>query len=195
MNDIDVKTIIDLYDNKIWRCVCALICFEIVEMHRPDRVMRQFKMKQSIPVPALDNDNLQNVTRIGHRNIDWMLYHTDAIRLWNRKLEVDREQHGRSREKDDNYMAWFESITVRVKSSIIHGVGYRPLPYEILLAGQHSSSGYVDPYDVFDVVGLSAGQQFTPKHDTLQSFVDQGSQNSIFSNLRIFIDLLNVNVL
>ncbi|XP_073138464.1 serine/threonine-protein phosphatase 7 long form homolog [Henckelia pumila] len=68
--DVDVKAIISTYDNRIWRCVCPLICFDIVEMHRPDRVLRQFKMRQSIPRPALDNDNLHNVNRTGHRNTD-----------------------------------------------------------------------------------------------------------------------------
>ncbi|XP_073129376.1 serine/threonine-protein phosphatase 7 long form homolog [Henckelia pumila] len=34
-NDPDVRIIMDSYDNNIWRCVCPLICFEIVEMHRP----------------------------------------------------------------------------------------------------------------------------------------------------------------
>ncbi|XP_075479321.1 serine/threonine-protein phosphatase 7 long form homolog [Primulina tabacum] len=37
-NDIDVKTIIDSYNNRIWRCVCPLICFDIVEMCRPNRM-------------------------------------------------------------------------------------------------------------------------------------------------------------
>ncbi|XP_073064137.1 serine/threonine-protein phosphatase 7 long form homolog [Primulina eburnea] len=62
-NDIDVKTIIDSYDNKIWRCVCPLICFDIVEMHRPNRVMRQFRRRQSIPGYAMDNDDMHNIKK------------------------------------------------------------------------------------------------------------------------------------
>ncbi|KZV44481.1 serine/threonine-protein phosphatase 7 long form [Dorcoceras hygrometricum] len=109
--------------------------------------------------------------RIGHRNTDWKSHHRDVIRLWNRKfrLVVDGDQHGFSRQTDDNYVPWFERISVRVISPIAHGVGYRQLPYDPLVAGQHSmpqnlnfsmpslgshqssagSSGYGDQYDVF----------------------------------------------
>ncbi|XP_075483780.1 serine/threonine-protein phosphatase 7 long form homolog [Primulina tabacum] len=88
-NDIDVKTIIDSYDNKIWRCVCPLICFDIDEMHRPNRVMRQFRRRQSIPMPAVDNDDMHNITRAGHRNTNWREYH-GALEIFPVHLALER---------------------------------------------------------------------------------------------------------
>ncbi|XP_057527841.1 uncharacterized protein LOC130806685 [Amaranthus tricolor] len=35
--------------HEIWRSRCPLICFDIVELHLPDRVMRQFGLEQVIP--------------------------------------------------------------------------------------------------------------------------------------------------
>ncbi|KZV13911.1 hypothetical protein F511_44824 [Dorcoceras hygrometricum] len=171
-------------------------------MHRPNRVMRQFKMRQSIPVPALDNDSLHNVTRIGHRNTDWKLYHVDAIRLWNRKfrLVVDGEEHGRSRQIDDEYMPWFERVTVRVRSPTVHGAGYRPLPYDPFVAGQHSMPqnlnfstpsldshqsfpepfGNVDLYDVFVSQQSSAGTSVPSYvYDTRMTSVHSSVVNTV----------------
>ncbi|KZV44780.1 dicer-like protein 4 [Dorcoceras hygrometricum] len=74
-------------------------------------------------------------------------------------------------------MPWFERITIRVISPTVHGVGYRPLPYDPLVAGHHSMpqnlnfitpsldshqsfagpSGNVDLYDVFVSQQSSAG--------------------------------------
>ncbi|XP_073121123.1 serine/threonine-protein phosphatase 7 long form homolog [Henckelia pumila] len=160
--DVDVKAIISTYDNRIWRCVCPLICFDIVEMHRPDRVLRQFKMRQSIPRPALDNDNLHNVNRTGHRNTDWREYHKDAIILWNGKLSnVARgERYRRSSEVDDDYFPWYDRITVRFISPAVTGLGFRPyqpnldigrhsnIPQNFSVSSsdsQQSSSGFVPP--------------------------------------------------
>ncbi|XP_073318070.1 serine/threonine-protein phosphatase 7 long form homolog [Primulina huaijiensis] len=44
----------------LWRSVCPLICFHIVEMHRPNRVLRQFGMSQNIPIPALTEISYMN---------------------------------------------------------------------------------------------------------------------------------------
>lgn len=38
-------------DDDIYRMTCPLICFYAVEYHLPDRVARQFGLKQEWPVP------------------------------------------------------------------------------------------------------------------------------------------------
>ncbi|KZV41287.1 hypothetical protein F511_41121 [Dorcoceras hygrometricum] len=79
-------------------------------------------------------------------------------------------------------MSWFERIIVRVISPTVHGVGYRSLPYDLLLAEQSSMQHnlvhhlliltdhhqghqvhFMDSFqvpsavsDVFDVVGSAA---------------------------------------
>ena len=46
---LDQLPYICLADQEIWRTMSPLICFEIVEWHRPERVLRQFGMQQEIP--------------------------------------------------------------------------------------------------------------------------------------------------
>ncbi|XP_075499438.1 uncharacterized protein LOC142537838 [Primulina tabacum] len=130
-NDIDMKTIIDSYDNRIRRCVCSLICFDIVEMHRHNRVMRQFGRRQSIPGSAVDNDDMHNITRIGHRNTDWRDYHRNSIELWNIRLSYVFKgvRHGRSMQTDEDYFQWYNRITVRTISPAVTVVGFQPHPY------------------------------------------------------------------
>ncbi|KZV41600.1 hypothetical protein F511_15369 [Dorcoceras hygrometricum] len=59
-------------------------------------------------------------------------------------------------------------------------------------------SGHVDPFDVFashqSLAEPSTGQHLTPEQDTLQSFVDQGYQTPIWSNVQSFTDIINVNL-
>ncbi|XP_073153382.1 serine/threonine-protein phosphatase 7 long form homolog [Henckelia pumila] len=138
-NDPDVRTIIDSYDTNIWRCVCHVICFEIIEMHRSNRVLRQFEMRQPIPQPAVDNDGLHNITKIGHRNTNWREYHENAIIFWNRRMRhvVQGELHGRSRQTNDDYFPWYERITVRIISPTVSEIGFRPYPHNVFAAGHH----------------------------------------------------------
>ncbi|XP_073015879.1 serine/threonine-protein phosphatase 7 long form homolog isoform X2 [Primulina eburnea] len=72
---LDVQAFIKGHQGEIWRCVCPLICFDIVEMYRPNRVLRQFGMRQRVPEPATDGDDLHNLSRTGHRNFDWKEFH------------------------------------------------------------------------------------------------------------------------
>ncbi|WJZ85618.1 hypothetical protein VitviT2T_005142 [Vitis vinifera] len=41
----------------IWCTISPLICFHIIEWHRPDRVLRQFRFRQGIPQPC-DNESI-----------------------------------------------------------------------------------------------------------------------------------------
>ncbi|XP_073061878.1 serine/threonine-protein phosphatase 7 long form homolog [Primulina eburnea] len=146
-NDIDVKTIIDSYDNKIWRCVCPLICFDIVEMHRPNRVMRQFRRRQSIPGSAVDNEDTHNITRIGHRNTDWREYHRNSIELWNNRLRYVCKgvRHGRSMQTDEDYFQWYNRITVHTISPAVNVVGFQPRPYNTFVGEMNVQQNFSTP--------------------------------------------------
>ncbi|KZV42491.1 hypothetical protein F511_38565 [Dorcoceras hygrometricum] len=125
-------------------------------------------------------------------------------------------------ETEDDYMPWFERITIRVISPTVHGVGYIPMPYDLLLARQsstqhnfstssthshRSSSGpFIDPHGTqhpfIDPHGTQQSFIDTQQSffDTQQSFVDtqqpfaQDCQTPLFSNIQSFTDLLNVNL-
>ena len=50
-------------DEEIWRTMSPLICFDIIEWHRPERVLRQFRMQQGIPLLCLIDMELHLVDR------------------------------------------------------------------------------------------------------------------------------------
>ncbi|XP_073318086.1 serine/threonine-protein phosphatase 7 long form homolog [Primulina huaijiensis] len=74
-----------LNGDRIYLCrsACTLINFHIVEMHRPERCLRQFGMRQGIPPPATNFDNFHKLTRQGRNNFDWATYHKDFVEMWN----------------------------------------------------------------------------------------------------------------
>ncbi|XP_075499024.1 uncharacterized protein LOC142537373 [Primulina tabacum] len=52
-------------------------------MHRPERCLQQFGMRQGIPPPSTNFDNFHKLTRQGRNNCDWTTYHKDFVEMWN----------------------------------------------------------------------------------------------------------------
>jgi len=63
----------------IWRARTPIICMENVEMHVPDRVLRQFGMNQHISDPVL---RLIRVDRSKYRLRDWSVETNAYILKW-----------------------------------------------------------------------------------------------------------------
>ncbi|XP_075485074.1 serine/threonine-protein phosphatase 7 long form homolog isoform X3 [Primulina tabacum] len=123
---LDVQAFITGHQGEIWRCVCPLICFDIVEMYRPNRVLRQFGMPQRIPEPATDGDDLHNLSRVGHRNFDWKEFHSGPIEIWKNKethIVEDMLVSGHMM-VDYQYKKWYDNITIRFISPNSEGIGY-----------------------------------------------------------------------
>ncbi|KAK1295044.1 hypothetical protein QJS10_CPA16g00531 [Acorus calamus] len=55
------------YEPSLWIARVPLICFDIVEMHVPDRVARQFGFKQDIPC---DVERIDRINRRGRQDVD-----------------------------------------------------------------------------------------------------------------------------
>ncbi|XP_038693752.1 serine/threonine-protein phosphatase 7 long form homolog [Tripterygium wilfordii] len=55
----------------IWASVVPLICYEIVERHFPDRVMRQFGLFQHIPEQVDTSATLHEMSRRGRSDVNW----------------------------------------------------------------------------------------------------------------------------
>ena len=68
-------------DEEIWRTMLPLICFDIIEWHIPERVLRQFRMQQGIPPPCLIDMELHLVDRQGRHQYDWVTFHAQYISL------------------------------------------------------------------------------------------------------------------
>ncbi|KAL0285867.1 UNVERIFIED_CONTAM: hypothetical protein Sradi_7161700 [Sesamum radiatum] len=71
-----VRVIRDILDemqyDQLWRSICPLIFYAIVEMHHPERVLRQFGMMQNIPdQPDTRDMSLHKITRSNRTGTDW----------------------------------------------------------------------------------------------------------------------------
>ena len=74
-------------DQKIWRTISPLICFETVEWHRPERVLCQLNLHQGIPSSCSLDQELHLVDRRGHYKYDWETYHAPYVALWATRVE------------------------------------------------------------------------------------------------------------
>ncbi|XP_021765843.1 serine/threonine-protein phosphatase 7 long form homolog [Chenopodium quinoa] len=98
-----------------WRSRVLLICFEVVEGHLPDRVMRQFGLRQTVPQQCDTSARLHRIDRRGKSDRNWRTEHAQYIDLWHRRLEfvvTGDPIHG-VMDPYDPYMEWYMRIIRR----------------------------------------------------------------------------------
>nr|XP_048334933.1 serine/threonine-protein phosphatase 7 long form homolog isoform X2 [Ziziphus jujuba var. spinosa] len=103
-------------DQHVWQTIAPLVCFDIVEWHQPDRVLRQFGLHQAIPVHCDTEVKLHAIDRRGRHHYDWQAYHGRYIQLWEAREEniATGEPEGHTMHYHDPYMEWYRSITRRL---------------------------------------------------------------------------------
>ena len=97
--------------HEIWRSRCPLICFDIVELHLPDRVMRQFGLERVIPhacdtqpqLPAIDR-------RIGDKN--YVIRHRSHVDVWNDRASRLVQGDNYTDQSSGAYMNWYRRISI-----------------------------------------------------------------------------------
>ncbi|KAH1260735.1 Serine/threonine-protein phosphatase 7 long form [Glycine max] len=98
----------------LWTCIIPLICFQKVEWHQPDRVMRQFRMQQPIPRPVMQPNNIHDLTLKGKEGKNWMRLMQRALNEWNsryeRRVEQTPPQTG-TLSLNSEYMRWYRRKT------------------------------------------------------------------------------------
>lgn len=104
----------------IWMAKVPLICFPYVENHMPDRVMRQFGYRQTIP----DDCNCRakpHGMNFKSGTKDYAVVHANSVALWNDRLNyivlhgnVDIDVYP----ADDPYVVWYRRITLRYISRL-----------------------------------------------------------------------------
>ncbi|KAK4404198.1 Serine/threonine-protein phosphatase 7 long form [Sesamum angolense] len=120
------------FNPQLWRSICPLIFYAIVEMHHPERVLRQFGMMQNIPdQPDTRDMSLHKITRSNHTGTDWVLQHILYITRWQRRYDtvIQRQPISNRRDTDRGYWEWYNNITRHfVSSSTDRRVesGYQP---------------------------------------------------------------------
>lgn len=109
-----------------WISKCPLIHYSIIEFYYPDRVFRQFGMRQPIPPSVLPmHKRLHNKNRRGRYNHNWAETHTDFVQFWDTRIQhiVSAPFIGEGEpEVDIGYMEWYQKITRRL---ITPGIGVR----------------------------------------------------------------------
>uniref|UniRef100_M0ZJ12 Serine/threonine-protein phosphatase 7 long form homolog n=1 Tax=Solanum tuberosum TaxID=4113 RepID=M0ZJ12_SOLTU len=97
----------------IWRVRAPIFCWDVVEVHLPDRVMRQFGLKQTIPTPFLFDATHFHHDRRGRPNTNWKLEHAQWLPFWNQRLQYicDAPFNREPLRYDDPYLIWFKRIT------------------------------------------------------------------------------------
>ncbi|KAL0448597.1 UNVERIFIED_CONTAM: hypothetical protein Slati_1416100 [Sesamum latifolium] len=117
---------------ELWRSACPLIFYAIVEIHHPERVLRQFGMRQNISeMPDSRDMTLHKISRKAHTGTDWGVQHIVHVSRWQRRrdLIVQRPPTSNERHTERGYWEWYNNITRRfVSSSTDRRVesGYQP---------------------------------------------------------------------
>lgn len=99
----------------VWLTISPLICFHIVEWHRPDRVLRQFRLRQYVPPHCNTDTQLHQLDLRGRYDNDWRREHARYISAWGLRRECCASGKVIQDESDvsDDYLSWYNSITRR----------------------------------------------------------------------------------
>ncbi|KAL0312306.1 UNVERIFIED_CONTAM: Serine/threonine-protein phosphatase 7 long form [Sesamum radiatum] len=116
---------------ELWRSTCPLIFYAIVEIHHPERVLRQFGMRQNIPeMPDSRDMTLHQISRKARTGTDWGVQHILHIRRWQRRRDtiVNRPPISNERHTERGYWEWYNITRRFVSSSTSRRVesGYQP---------------------------------------------------------------------
>lgn len=109
-------------DDQLWKAICPLICFYVVEYHLPHRVMRQFGLLQPLPPQPLDTlVDLHRLDRKKNRTItDWSKHHKKYIDEWNAAVDTS-EPHLHKNKRYRDYLEWLHGATrMRLKTAYTH---------------------------------------------------------------------------
>ncbi|GFY98152.1 hypothetical protein Acr_12g0006930 [Actinidia rufa] len=114
----------------IWVSRSPLVCFEVVEWHLPDRVCRQFGLRQDVPVAVDTSPALHGIDMRGRTHTDWTQFHREHIDHWHHRREylVVGVIDVAAMRYDDPYMVLYRRIT----RTLVGNPAHRP------------TSGYVE---------------------------------------------------
>ncbi|XP_028061205.1 serine/threonine-protein phosphatase 7 long form homolog [Camellia sinensis] len=98
---------------EIWMARIPLICFDVVEWHLPDRVLRQFGRVQSVLDRCDTEWRLHATDRCGRVGTDWSVHHIRYIQLWDARRDsiVQADWSDGVLPSPDPYILWYRRHT------------------------------------------------------------------------------------
>ncbi|CAD6337282.1 unnamed protein product [Miscanthus lutarioriparius] len=102
-------------DADLWLTQAPLINFPIVEMYLPERVMRQFGLRQCIPPPFRPTlQSLHRISRRGKERENWEETHHEYIQEWEaRRQRIFRDTEQYDPSSYEEYLRWYSGATRR----------------------------------------------------------------------------------
>ena len=97
-----------------WCTVIPLICFQVIEWHQPDKVLRQFGMQQPISRCLLQPFTINGITLKGKHDESWGQLLDPMINQWNNRVDCrvnDYPQQEDLLSFNSNYMVWYRQKT------------------------------------------------------------------------------------
>jgi len=142
-------------DSPFWRARVPLIHFWIVEHHYPDRVMRQFGFRQTLPVPyPLPEDEVRRLHKCLHKSgcTDWSLEHqTYVAQACEHESRLVPTEGPFSTDEIERYQRWFHNqgmYTVFLGSQYLDSVQPMGLDRDENNEIGHIASGPIHTRDV-----------------------------------------------
>ncbi|XBI65482.1 hypothetical protein VPH35_045316 [Triticum aestivum] len=141
-------------DADLWITQAPLINFPIVEMYLPERVMRQFGLRQCIPPPFRPTlQTLHRISRRGRERENWEETHHEYIQEWEaRRQRIFRETEQFDLSSYDEYLQWYSGATRR---------------YLVPSTGDDAEAGLLSPPDD------SSDLQYKAKSPMIRKAVDK----------------------
>ncbi|GFZ15684.1 hypothetical protein Acr_25g0000930 [Actinidia rufa] len=121
-----------------WVSRSPLVCFEVIEWHLPDRVCRQFGLRQVVPEAPNTSPALHGIDMRGRARTDWTQFHREHIDRWHHRLEylVVGVIDDTTMRYNNPYMVWYRRIT----RTLVGNPAHRP------------TSGYVEIGSTIEIV-------------------------------------------
>ncbi|KAL5158850.1 Serine/threonine-protein phosphatase 7 long form [Glycine soja] len=97
-----------------WYVVVPLICFQVIQWHQPDRVLRQFGMQQSVPESPSQPLNIHGITLKGKHDENWGQLFSPMIHQWNNRHAFRVDAYPRQEgllSFNSDYMVWYRRKT------------------------------------------------------------------------------------
>lgn len=97
----------------LWPANVPLINFDVVELHFPQRVMRQFGYQQHVPGAVDTGMKLHKFDRRGRKGVNWSKQHAQFIQEWESRREniIIGVPVSGSVTYFSEYMVWYRQIT------------------------------------------------------------------------------------